>query len=60
MEFAEVRLYQPGDDIRAIDWRVTARRQVAHTKLFQEERERPVLLVCDQGASLFFGSRTGL
>lgn len=56
MEFAEVRLYQPGDDIRAIDWRVTARRSQPHTKLFQEERERPVLLVCDQGPSLYFGS----
>ena len=56
MEFAEVRLYQPGDDIRAIDWRVTARRNQPHTKLFQEERERPVLLLCDQGPSLYFGS----
>lgn len=56
MEFAEVRLYQPGDDIRAIDWRVTARRQNPHTKLFQEERERPVLILCDLGPSMFFGS----
>ncbi|MFE8069548.1 DUF58 domain-containing protein [Marinobacteraceae bacterium S3BR75-40.1] len=56
MEFAEVRHYQPGDDIRSIDWRVTARRQTPHTKLYQEERERPELLVCDQGASLFFAS----
>ncbi|HEY7886306.1 MAG TPA: DUF58 domain-containing protein, partial [Cellvibrionaceae bacterium] len=52
----EVRLYQPGDDIRAIDWRVTARTQVTHTKLYSEERERPVYVVCDQSASLFFGS----
>ncbi len=56
MEFAEVRLYQPGDDVRAIDWRVTARRSKPHTKLFQEERERPVLLLCDQGPSMYFGS----
>jgi uncharacterized protein (DUF58 family) len=56
MAFAEVRLYQPGDDIRSIDWRVTARRQEPHTKLYEEERERPVLLLCDLGASLFFAS----
>lgn len=56
MAFAEVRQYQPGDDIRSIDWRVTARRQSPHTKLYEEERERPVLLLCDLGPSLFFGS----
>jgi len=56
MAFAEVRLYQPGDDIRSIDWRVTARRQAPHTKLYEEERERPVLLLCDLGPSLFFAS----
>lgn len=57
MEFAEVRPYQAGDDVRSIDWRVTARRQSPHTKLFQEERERPVMIACDQSASMFFGSR---
>ncbi len=57
MEFEEVRVYQPGDDIRTIDWRVTARTQVAHTKLFQEEREKPVLLVVDQRSNMFFGSQ---
>ena len=56
MDFEEVRLYQPGDDIRSIDWRVTARTQVAHTKIFREERERPVFMVVDQRSSLFFGS----
>lgn len=56
MAFSEVRLYQPGDDIRSIDWRVTARRQAPHTKLYEEERERPVLLVCDLGPTLFFAS----
>ncbi|MBK1850131.1 MULTISPECIES: DUF58 domain-containing protein [unclassified Marinobacter] len=56
MAFAEVRLYQPGDDIRSIDWRVTARRQAPHTKLYEEERERPVLLLCDLGPTLFFAS----
>ncbi|GAB1259573.1 DUF58 domain-containing protein [Aurantivibrio plasticivorans] len=57
MEFEEVRVYQPGDDIRTIDWRVTARTQVPHTKLFREERERPTLIVLDQRSSLFFGSQ---
>jgi uncharacterized protein (DUF58 family) len=57
MEFAEVRPYQAGDDIRTIDWRVTARTQVPHTKLFQEERERPVFILVDQRSPMFFGSR---
>lgn len=56
VDFEEVRLYQPGDDIRAIDWRVTARTQVPHTKLYSEERERPVYILCDQRAGMFFGS----
>ncbi|KFZ38722.1 hypothetical protein HR45_04705 [Shewanella mangrovi] len=56
MEFAEVRHYQQGDDIRTIDWRVTARTGKAHTKLFVEERERPVLLLVDMKHSLYFGS----
>lgn len=57
IDFEEVRSYQPGDDIRTIDWRVTARTGEAHTKLFREERERPVLVVVDQRNSMFFGSR---
>ncbi len=57
MEFSEVRTYHPGDDVRSIDWRVTARRQQPHTKIYNEERERPVLIVCDQSQSQFFGSR---
>jgi uncharacterized protein (DUF58 family) len=56
IDFEEVRGYQPGDDIRTIDWRVTARTGDAHTKLFREERERPVLVVVDQRNSMFFGS----
>ena len=56
VDFEEVRLYQPGDDIRSIDWRVTARTQVPHTKLYSEERERPVYILCDQRAPMFFGS----
>ncbi len=58
MEFAEVRHYQPGDDVRNIDWRVTARTLETYTKLFQEERERPVLVLLDQRAPMFFGSKT--
>ncbi|WP_285163017.1 DUF58 domain-containing protein [Shewanella goraebulensis] len=57
MEFAEVRHYQNGDDVRTIDWRVTARTGKAHTKLFVEERERPIILFVDFSHSLFFGSR---
>ena len=57
IDFAEVRIYQPGDDVRTIDWKVTARTQKPHTKLFQEEKERPVLLVVDQSSSMFFGSK---
>jgi uncharacterized protein (DUF58 family) len=60
LEFEEVRLYAPGDDARNIDWRVTARRGRVHTKLFREERERPVWLVADLHAGLYFGSRRQL
>lgn len=57
MEFDEVRPYQPGDDIRNIDWRVTARTGRAHTKLFREERERPVFLWLDLSGSMHFGTQ---
>lgn len=57
LEFEEVRLYTAGDDARNIDWRVTARRGRTHTKLFREERERPVWLVADMHPGLYFGSR---
>lgn len=57
IDFEEVRLYHPGDDIRAIDWRVTARTQVPHTKLFSEERERPVFVCTDLRSPMFFGTR---
>lgn len=60
MTFSEVRQYQPGDDIRHIDWRVTARTQKTHTKLFVEEHERPTLLVIEQTPHLFFGSKVRL
>ncbi len=57
MDFDEVRIYQPGDDVRTIDWRVTAKTQTPHTKIFREERERPVLVVCDLRGPMFFGSQ---
>lgn len=57
MEFAEVRAYLPGDDVRSIDWRVTARRGKVHTKLFHEERERPVLIALDYRRPMFFATR---
>lgn len=57
MEFDEARHYQPGDDIRAIDWRVTARTGKTHTKLFREEKERPIFIVVDLGKSMHFGTR---
>lgn len=60
VDFAEVRIYQPGDDVRSIDWRVTARTARPHTKVFREERERPALLFADQSSATFFGSRVRL
>ncbi|MGH8229312.1 MAG: DUF58 domain-containing protein [Steroidobacteraceae bacterium] len=60
LEFQEVRLYVPGDDPRSIDWRVTARRGRPHTKLYREERERPVWLLVDLDPALFFGTRRQL
>ena len=56
MEFAEVREYQIGDDIRSIDWNVTARSGSPYVKVFEEERELTVMLVVDMSGSLIFGS----
>ncbi len=58
MEFDESRAYQPGDDVRNMDWRVTARAGRPHVKLYREERERPVWLLVDLGPSMRFGTRT--
>jgi uncharacterized protein (DUF58 family) len=60
LEFEEVRPYVAGDDARSIDWRVSARRGRLHTKLFREERERPVWLLVDLQPGMFFASRTQL
>lgn len=57
LDFAELREYQAGDDVRLIDWKVTARTGRAHTKLFTEERERPLYLVIDFRASMRFATR---
>lgn len=56
VDFDQVRVYQAGDDVRTIDWRVTARTQEPHTKLFHEERERPIFILVEQSRQLFFGS----
>lgn len=58
MEFKEVREYVPGDDIRMIDWNVTARTNVPHVKLLSEERQLTVMLMVDASASGQFGSVT--
>jgi uncharacterized protein (DUF58 family) len=55
--FSEVRQYQPGDDVRMIDWNVTARMRDAYVKLFVEEREMTVMLLVDASGSGLFGSR---
>lgn len=57
MEFSEVREYQVGDDIRTIDWNVTARNQRPYVKVFEEERELTVMLLVDASASESFGSQ---
>ncbi|WP_244731922.1 DUF58 domain-containing protein [Psychrosphaera aestuarii] len=56
MEFDEARHYQPGDDVRTIDWRVTARTGKTHTKIFREEKDRPIFILCDLLPTMYFGS----
>jgi uncharacterized protein (DUF58 family) len=60
LDFEEIRRYIPGDDIRTMDWRVTARTQKPHTRVYTEEKDRPVLLVVDQRLSMFFGSQVAM
>jgi len=60
MDFAEVREYTPGDDIRMIDWNVSARMGHPYIKLFREERELTIMLLVDVSASTEFGTRTVL
>jgi uncharacterized protein (DUF58 family) len=56
MEFAEVREYVPGDDIRSIDWNVTARTNKPFVRVYTEERELTVVIACDLSGSQFFGT----
>lgn len=60
MSFSEVREYQPGDDVRSIDWNVTARTNNAHIKVYEEERELTVMLLVDISASENFGTQKQL
>ena len=57
LDFEEVRNYVPGDDVRNIDWKVTARTQKTHLRVFTEEKEKPALIIVDQTKSMFFGSK---
>lgn len=57
MAFAEVRPYFPGDDVRSVDWRQSARRGRLYTKVFDEEREQAVMLLVDLGPDMRFGTR---
>lgn len=57
MDFAEVRNYQAGDEIRHMEWRVTARTGKPHIKLYEEERERPVVILVDFNPTMYFGTR---
>jgi len=60
LAFEELRHYQQGDDVRTIDWKATARKRSPHVRVYNEERERPVLLVVDQRRPMFFGSRRAM
>ncbi len=57
MDYAESRIYTPGDDVRNIDWRVTARTGKTHTKIYIEERDRPVVTLVDFSPSMYFGTK---
>jgi uncharacterized protein (DUF58 family) len=60
LNFEEIRDYRSGDDVRSIDWKVTARLRKPHVRVFNEERDRQTLLVIDQRLSMFFGSRLAM
>ncbi|NVO55333.1 DUF58 domain-containing protein [Rhodobacteraceae bacterium B1Z28] len=57
LNFEELRGYLPGDDVRTIDWKVTARTGSPHVRVYTEERDRPALLLVDQRVSMFFGTK---
>ena len=56
LDFEEIRRYLPGDDVRQIDWKVTARTRKTHTRIYTEERERSILVLVDQRRTMFFGT----
>lgn len=60
LAFEELRQYAQGDDVRTIDWKATARLRSPHVRVYNEERERPVLIIVDQRQSMFFGSRRAM
>ena len=60
MEFEEIRAYTFGDDVRDIDWRVTARKQLPYTKLYTEEKDREVYVILDLSSSMLFGTKKEL
>src|SRR5580693_6400152 len=60
LDFEELRSYVAGDDVRSIDWRVTARMQKPYVRVYSEERDRPTVLVVDQRINMFFGSRVSM
>ena len=60
MIFSEVRKYVPGDDIRDIDWNVTAKLSEPHVKIFEEERDLNMMILLDISGSNFFGSKNNL
>src|SRR5215475_13905354 len=60
LDFEELRSYVSGDDVRSIDWRVTARAQKPYVRVYSEERDRPTMLVVDQRINMFFGSRVSM
>ncbi|HEY6412155.1 MAG TPA: DUF58 domain-containing protein [Edaphobacter sp.] len=60
LDFEELRNYVAGDDVRSIDWRVTARMQKPYVRVYSEERDRPTMLVVDQRINMFFRSRRSM
>jgi len=60
LAFEELRLYLPGDDIRLMDWRVTARTRKPHVRVYTEEKDRPALFIVDQRINMFFGTRRAM
>jgi len=57
LNFEEIRRYLPGDDIRTMDWKVTARTRIPHVRVYTEEKDRAVVLIVDQRVNMFFGTR---